>query len=50
VLGGFTTASTLALDVRALADRPAVALGHLGLSLAAGVLAAAAGLRLGRRR
>jgi fluoride exporter len=50
VLGGFTTASTLALEVGDLAERPVVALGYLAASLAGGVLAAGAGLRLGERR
>jgi CrcB protein len=50
VLGGFTTMSTLALQVdRLLDDAPLVALGYLAVSTAGGLLLAGLGLRLGRR-
>ena len=50
VLGGYTTFSTFAVDVVRLADAGAwpVAVGYLLVSVAGGVLAAAAGVRLGR--
>jgi fluoride exporter len=51
VLGGFTTFSTYAMDTRGLlaADRPAVAALYLAGTLAVGLLAAVAGLRLTER-
>jgi CrcB protein len=50
VLGGYTTFSTFAVDVVRLADAGAwsVAVGYVLTSVAGGVLAAAAGVRLGR--
>ncbi|MGI8665006.1 MAG: fluoride efflux transporter FluC [Jatrophihabitans sp.] len=47
VLGGFTTFSTFAVQVRALAAGPA--LGYLALSVAGGLLAAATGMAPTRR-
>ena len=51
VLGGYTTYSTFAVDVVELVDDGAVgtAVGYLVVSVAGGVLAAAAGVELGRR-
>lgn len=51
VLGGFTTFSTYALDVRALVvdDRSVLAGGYLVATLVAGLLAAWLGLAAGRR-
>jgi CrcB protein len=50
VLGGFTTFSAFALESDRLLDRaPAVAVVYVALSLLLGLLAAAAGLRLGSR-
>jgi CrcB protein len=50
VLGGFTTFSTFALETdRLLTRAPTVALLYVGLSLAAGVVAAATGLRAAGR-
>jgi fluoride exporter len=51
VLGGFTTFSTYTVEAhRLLLDgRAGTALGYLGATLASAVLAAALGLRLGRR-
>ena len=50
VLGGWTTFSTFAVDAVQLADagRGAAAAGYVLVSVAGGVLAAAAGVRLGR--
>ncbi len=50
VLGGWTTFSTFAVDAVQLADagRGAVAAGYVLVSVVGGVLAAAAGVRLGR--
>ncbi|GAB4081108.1 hypothetical protein GCM10028783_20560 [Modestobacter muralis] len=50
VLGGWTTFSTFAVDAVQLADagRGAAAAGYVLASVAGGVLAAAAGVRLGR--
>jgi CrcB protein len=50
VLGGYTTFSTFSVDVVQLADagRTALAAGYVVVSVAGGVLAAAAGVRLGR--
>lgn len=50
VLGGFTTFSTYAVDVRTLlaADRPAVALGYLLLTPLAALVAVWAGARITR--
>jgi fluoride exporter len=51
ILGGFTTFSTYVVDTRALvaADRPAVAAAYLVGTLALGLLAVVAGLRLTER-
>jgi CrcB protein len=51
VLGGFTTFSTYALDVRTLVvdDRPWLAMAYLLASLAAGLVAAALGMAAARR-
>jgi CrcB protein len=51
VLGGFTTFSTYAVDVRRLADggHPRIALAYLGLTLAAALLAVWASASLTRR-
>ncbi|WP_369140128.1 fluoride efflux transporter CrcB [Modestobacter versicolor] len=50
VLGGYTTFSTFSVDAVQLADagRGGVALGYVVVSVVGGVLAAAAGVRLGR--
>lgn len=50
VLGAFTTFSTFAVEVVALRHRPVVAAAYAGVSVAAGLAVAAAGLRAGRRR
>ncbi|WP_084219454.1 fluoride efflux transporter FluC [Spirillospora albida] len=51
VLGGFTTFSAYAVDIRALLDegRPAAAFGYAAGTLAAALLAVAAGVRATRR-
>jgi CrcB protein len=50
VLGGFTTFSTFAVEERGLASRhPGIAAGYLILSVAGGLVAAAAGMALIRR-
>ncbi len=51
VLGGYTTYSTFAVDVVRLVDAGAVgtAAGYVVASVVGGVLATAAGVRLGRR-
>ncbi len=51
VLGGFTTFSTYALDVRTLVvdDRPVLAVAYLLATLAAGLVAAALGMAAARR-
>ena len=51
ILGGFTTFSTYAVDLRQLLghDRPALAAAYLSLTLVAGLLAVAVGLRLAGR-
>jgi fluoride exporter len=51
VLGGYTTYSTFAVDVVRLVDdgAAAVAAGYVVASVVGGVLAAAAGMALGRR-
>jgi CrcB protein len=50
VLGGFTTFSAFALETDRLLDRaPAMAMLYVALSLSLGLVAAAAGLRLGTR-
>ena len=50
LLGGFTTWSALAVETdRLVGDAPALALAYLGVTTLGGLLAVAAGLRLGTR-
>jgi CrcB protein len=49
LLGAFTTFSALVVEAVGLAGRPLLALGYVAASLAGGVVAALAGLRVGGR-